>query len=612
MNTLSHVQHANIHYQIVPADPFAHIYQISLQIASPAREGQRLNLPAWIPGSYMIRDFARNIISLRARQGNQWVSVRKLDKSTWELGEVNGPVIVEYEVYAWDLSVRAAHLDQNHAYFNGSSVFLAVVGQEHVRCTLDIQAPKGIDSTHWRIATSLPEFTATRYGFGVYQAENYDALIDHPVEIADFTLASFDACGVPHDFVITGKHSADMPRLSEDLKKICEYQIRMFGEPAPFDRYVFILWAVGEGYGGLEHRASTSLISARDELPSIHERNTISEGYRNFLGLCSHEYFHSWNVKRIKPAVFFPYQLHQEGHTELLWAFEGITSYYDDLTLVRSGLISPQSYLELLGRSLTRLSRTPGRLRQTLVESSFDAWTKFYKQDENSPNAIVSYYLKGSLVALGLDLLLRELSQHEISLDTVMLQLWEEFGKTQRGLQEADVERATLAIVKAKLGDLAEARVMRFFQQALRDTQDFDLDGLLQRVGVSVVRRAADSPNDKGGVPGSANGIERVTLGANFAADSAGAKIQTLLNGSAGHQAGLSAGDVVVAINGIKTDVGRIESQLARFAAGERVSVHAFRRDELFCVELELQRAPKDTCYLQVEDEAKLRRWLFG
>lgn len=602
---------APIHYRIIPHDPHAHLYRVSLHIQNPAPQGQRVSLPAWIPGSYMIRDFARNIVWLRAWQGNQEVAVKRIDKSTWALGNVVGPVVVDYEVYAWDLSVRAAHLDQNHAYFNGSSVFLAVQQQEHLPCTVDIDPPANGIGKQWKVATTLLEDSAPRHGFGRYKADNYDELIDHPVEMADFTLASFDACGVPHEFVITGKHTADLPRLCADLKKICEYQIRMFGEPAPYDRYVFITWAVGDGYGGLEHRASTSLICARDDLPSIKHRDRVSEGYRTFLGLCSHEYFHNWNVKRIKPAKFWPYDLTQETHTELLWAFEGITSYYDDLVLLRTGLIDVKTYLEILGQNVTRLLRTPGRLQQSLVDSSFDAWTKFYKQDENSPNAIVSYYLKGSIVALGLDLLLRDLGQHRLSLDSVMLVLWREYAQKGRGVSESGIEEVTLALVEQRIGAEAIPVVQAFFQRALRETDDFDLAHLLQRVGVKIHLRAAESPSDKGGTEGKTDTSMRAVLGGNYIADPAGARIQTLLNGSAGHKAGLSAGDVIIAVNGIRTDASQIEKHLSRYCPGDSITLHAFRRDELFSVEAQLGSAALDTCYFAIENEEKLKYWLF-
>ncbi|MCG8669681.1 MAG: M61 family peptidase, partial [Pseudomonadales bacterium] len=340
----------SISYTIKPSNPHAHLFSVTLVIDAPSDSGQQLRMPAWIPGSYMIREFAKNVVDINASDANGDVSITKVDKSTWVLGDCSGPVTIVYSIYAWDQSVRTAHLDQTHAYFNGTSVFLEVVGQADKSCDIFIENADIDDAKSWRVATTLKEAGAERYGFGQYLAEDYDDLIDHPVEIADFTLGTFDVCGVPHELVITGKHYADVDRICRDLVPICEYHIKFFGEPAPMDRYVFLTWVVGNGYGGLEHRSSTSLICKRDDLPNRNTGDDISDDYQNFLGLCSHEYFHTWNVKRIKPAAFVPYDLTQEVHTPLLWAFEGITSYYDDLGVYRSGLISESQYLHFLGK----------------------------------------------------------------------------------------------------------------------------------------------------------------------------------------------------------------------------------------------------------------------
>ena len=406
-----------IRYSIRPSNPYAHLYSVTLEIANPAPDVQLLRMPAWIPGSYMIREFAKNVVEIHAQDTEgKALEITKKDKSTWMLTTAGSTgVRITYSVYAWDLSVRSAHLDQTHAYFNGTSVFLEVVGQHESPCEVEILNADIPEATHWKVATTLAEAGAERYGFGKYSANNYDDLIDHPVEIADFTIGHFTACGVPHELVLSGKHYADVARICDDLKKICEHHIQFYGEPAPMERYLFITWVVGNGYGGLEHRSSTSLICKRDDLPSVNSSEQVSEDYQNFLGLCSHEYFHTWNVKRIKPSVYIPYDLSQETHSELLWAFEGITSYYDDLGVLRSGLISTEQYLKTLARTYTRVHRAEGRFKQSVVASSFDTWTKFYKQDENAVNAIVNYYTKGALSILAIDLKIRSLTQHKKS-----------------------------------------------------------------------------------------------------------------------------------------------------------------------------------------------------
>jgi len=256
-----------IHYTIIPVGPEAHLYRVTCTVDDPDPSGQRFALPAWVPGSYAIRDFARHVVSIRAESRNQAVALEKLDKHTWRAQPVAGPLAVSCEVYAWDLSVRGAHLDDRHAFFNGACVFLRVLGREHAPCELEIVRPAGARYRNWRVATAMSRKGAKPYGFGAYVASDYDELIDHPVEMGEFTLASFRAGGVSHDIVITGRHAADTRRLQRDLKRLCGHHIRFFGEPAPIKHYVFLVTAVGEGYGGLEHRASTALLCSRDDLP---------------------------------------------------------------------------------------------------------------------------------------------------------------------------------------------------------------------------------------------------------------------------------------------------------------------------------------------------------
>ena len=538
----------------------------------------------------MIRDFAKNIIQLSAttENGQPLISTR-YDKNTWVIEACTQSIVVSYQVYAWDLSVRSAHLDTTHAYFNGSSVFLQVDGQQDQICHVELQRPPGPDYENWRVATSLPASDTDTRGFGVYQASDYDELIDHPVEMGTFTLATFEAGGIAHDIVITGQHHADMERLCRDLKLICEQHIHLFGELPKIDRYVFLITVVGEGYGGLEHRASTSLLCSRDDLPRKGD-DAITDQYRSFLGLCSHEYFHTWNIKRIKPAVFMPYALKQESHTRQLWAFEGITSYYDDLALLRCGLIDLDSYLELLGQTATRVWRGQGRHLQSVADSSFDAWTKFYKQDENAPNAIVSYYAKGALIALALDMTLRKLSDNAIALDDLMRRLWQDYGKPGKGLQEGEIETLAAELVGHDLSD--------FFQRYLYGTEDLPLNELLSIIGIEFKLRAADNADDKGGKPAAGkNKKSPVWLGARMATHPAGVKLTHVFSQSPAMQAGLSAGDVIIAVNNLQVDKPKLEKILRHATSETTLHLHAFRRDELMPFTIKLTAAPKDTCY---------------
>jgi len=592
-----------IYYTIAPSNPFAHIFTVTITIATPDANGQLLRLPAWIPGSYMIRDFAKNIVQLAAFCDGAQIDVQREDKSTWHCAPCEGELRIEYDVYAWDLSVRTAHLDQTHGFFNGTSVFLEVVHQADQPCRVDIQPPQGDQYRDWKVATSMPLEQVERYQFGCYKASNYDELIDHPVEMGNFSLASFEACGVQHDIVITGKHTADMDRLCSDLKVICEHHINFFGQPAPVDYYVFLTMVVGHGYGGLEHRASTALLCSREDLPHKSEA-AVSKRYRDFLGLCSHEYFHTWNVKRIKPAAFEPFDLSKEQHTRLLWAFEGITSYYDDLSLVRCHLITAQEYLNLLATTATRVYRAEGRHKQTVTDSSFDAWTKFYKQDENAPNAIVSYYTKGALIALCLDVFIRQQTNNTQSLDNLMHSLWTQYG--DKGVPEEGIEK----LVEDMVGPNARA----FFDHVLRSTKELPVQEALSYLGVEFSLRAASSQADNGGIQDNLSQKERAVLGVRSSKEHAGAKLLQVFDHGAAQLAGLSVGDIIVAVDSLK--INDLDDLGSRYSPKDKVMIHAFRRDELMTFELTLQAAPADTAQLKLKanlDEQALairQNWL--
>lgn len=597
--------HSDIHYQIRPHDLALHLFEVTLTVSSPSKTGQEFSLPAWIPGSYMIREFARNIVQIKAESQGKPVRLKKLDKQTWRAAPCDHALTLRYQVYAWDMSVRSAHLDQTHGFFNGSSVFLRVHDQEDLPHVVDIVRPQGAAFAKWRVATAMSELKARRYGFGTYVAANYDELIDHPVEMGEFVLMSFRAHGIPHDFVVTGKvPNLDQARLCADLKKICEAQIAFFepvSKKAPVSRYVFMTQAVGDGYGGLEHRASTALICARADLP-VKGRSEMSDGYRGFLGLCSHEYFHTWNVKRIKPAVFAPYTLDRETHTPLLWLFEGFTSYYDDLILLRAGVINEAAYMKLLAKTINGVMRGSGRLKQSVAESSFDAWTKYYRQDENATNAIVSYYTKGSLVALMLDLTIRTETKGRKSLDDVMRVLWRRYGRdfysagrrSGRGLTELELE--------AVFDEVTGLRLKPVFDRAVRGTKDLPLEKLLASVSVLL-----ENKNTHG----------HPALGVRTSRDGNDCKLAAVYEGGVAHQAGLSAGDVFIAVDDLRVTASNLDTILKRYRNGDVVRIHVFRRDELmlFTAQIKADSAPQFVLSLQEKPVAgaKLRQsWLRG
>ncbi|MFK5913197.1 MAG: PDZ domain-containing protein [Woeseiaceae bacterium] len=600
----------NIRYTVELYKPHAHLFKVTLDILSPAVKGQIVSLPTWIPGSYMIRDFSKNITTLRASSKGKTVKLNKIDKTTWQAEAGITSLKFEYEIYAWDLSVRSAHFDITHAFFNGTSLFLMPHGFENNECNVEILKPSNNKYAGWKVATSLSSKEVDNSLFGVYTAINYDDLIDHPVEIGTHNEFEFIINNINHKMALTGIHRADNNRLIQDLTKICQHHCDMFGElPSDINQYLFLTMVTGDGYGGLEHRSSTSLMCSRDDLPLIDHPKEPNDEYRNFLGLCSHEYFHTWNIKRIKPDAFVPYDLSSETYTQQLWAFEGITSYYDELALVRTRVISIESYLELIGQTITRVLRTKGRFNQTIAESSFDAWTKFYKQDESAPNHIVSYYAKGALLALCLDLTIRDKTNNKKSLDDVMRYLWVNHGKKSIGIKEGEIE----SIINKVTGlDLSP-----FFENYLYGVKELPLAECLSTVGIQLNLLPTLSVNDKGGKASSQQMTNTVSFGARFVEHASGVKVSHVFSDESAEVAGISAGDVIIAVNDLKVSTSHFQKQIESYPVGSILKVHAFRRDELMLFDVKLLEAEMTTCYLQVNSEANndnrssKEKWLF-
>lgn len=566
-------------YTLAAARPEAHHFGVILELEHPDPAGQVLTMPAWTPGSYMVRDFARHVIELRASCNGEPVEVTKQDKQTWRCAPCDGPLRIEWTVHARDASVRAACLDADGGFCNGTSVFLQPRGVPDGPFELEIRP---VADRSWRVATAMPPMKVDGAGFGRYRAADYEELIDHPVRIGRFVRHAFEAAGVRHELVIAGAERLDADRLCRDLARVCEQHVALFGE-LPVSRYVFFMNVVGSGHGGLEHRASTVLDVARDSLPQPGDAPDREE-YRELLGLCSHEYFHLWHVKRIRPAAFTPPSLEAESYTTLLWAFEGMTSYYDDLGLLRAGLLPTEAWLERIARTITRVHRGPGHRRQSVTESSFDAWTRFYKQDENAPNAIVSYYAKGALVALMLDLTLRLRSGGERSLDDLMRALWTRHGRTGVGVPEDGIERLAAEVAGFGLDD--------FFERTLRSRGALDLAPLLSEFGIELTWEQDEAGRDY--VP---------QLAAVVREQDGWPRLSQAIEGGAAQRAGLAPGDRIVAIDGIHVPARDFSRRVARLPVGEVLPVHVLRDDRLQQRELVLDEPARDRCRLKPRDD---------
>ncbi len=583
------MSHAGIAYQVRFPEPERHVYEVTIRVDQPAPT-QCFQMASWIPGSYLIREFAKQVHGVGAWQGQRKLAIDMVGKDLWQVqADPQQPLEIRYRVMAHDDSVRTAWLDTRRGFFNGTSLFMRVVGQHDQAVTVDIQAPESL--AQWQLATALRALKVKSSGFGLYTASSFDELVDHPVEMGRFWSGEFKLRGVVHRLVVSGASARmDGQRLLHDTQKACEAVMSFWhgarGRP-PFDRYVFLLNTLPTGYGGLEHRNSTALLAQHSDLPRRDSAND-HEGYLNLLGLISHEYFHTWNVKRLKPAQFEPYDYQQENLTQLLWFFEGFTSYYDDLLLRRAGLLSTAQYLARLQKTLTQVTQTPGRKQHSLAQSSFEAWTKYYRADSQSPNLTVSYYTKGSLVALCWDLTLR-LEGH--CLDDVMRLLWRQ---TQGGpMTEADWLQA-LQTVRGRSG-------AREHKAWVHGTHDLPVLDLLAQHGVGT--KAHPLPwNQRLGL--------RLQSGA-------GLSIAQVLDDTWAARAGFAPGDEWVAVGEGQElhQAWRLLTldDLDTYAAVDKpLKAWVFRRRQGLMLNLPSLRelAKPSGERLDIQDAAKIKRWL--
>ena len=583
-----------LHYRIEATDAHAHIYGVTLTIAQPAAL-QRVSLPVWIVGSYMVREFSKQLMGIRASQGKRNIAVSQLDKNSWQIDcDASQALTLQYQVHAHDNSVRTAWLDTQRGFFNATSLCLQVDGQHGAKHILDIQSPK--HANDWKLATGLTPVKIDRKGFGTYSAASYDLLADAPVEMGAFWSAHFKAMGVEHQFVVAGAPPTfDGARLLKDAQAICETICSFWhGNKRlhiPFERYVFMLNAVGDGYGGLEHHNSTALICRRGDLPRLsNETNTKpSDGYTTLLGLISHEYFHTWNVKRLRPAEFTHYNYAQENYTELLWFFEGFTSYFDDKLLRRSGLIDDAQYLRLLNKTINQVLQTPGRKVHTVAQSSFEAWTKYYLQDANSPNLTVSYYTKGALVALCLDLSLRQhgVRNHSITLDDVMRGLWK---RCKAGpMQEADL----LEVLKDLTGRSWRSELNAW----VHSTRELPLEKLLTAHGVTIHHDPAQLAQ--------ALGLRVV--------EERGVVIKQVLSDSPAHTAGFAPADewLGVEVSNSIWRLQKLDDVLLYAGWGKKITALISRDRQILRLSLTLPKTKEHTTWrLAIGEANKVKAWL--
>jgi predicted metalloprotease with PDZ domain len=559
-----------IRYHLSIPEPHTHLVHVRLEIDAAAPGPLRLVMPSWTPGSYLLREFPRNVQAFRAEAADAApLAWAKSDKNTWqiELPAAGGRVIADYTVYANELTVRTSHVDASHAFLNGASVFMYVEGREQEPIELEIEAP-----ADWHATTALPRAE----GAWRFRAASFDALVDSPIEIGTHAVYDFEAEGRPHCYAVWGRGAIKPERLIADTRAIIAACSALFGD-LPYDDYTFLLHLLGSGRGGLEHRSSCALHLERTSFRTPDAPGGgLSREYESALALIAHEFFHVWNATRIRPEALERYDDTRENYTRALWVAEGLTTYYTDLTLRRAGLITPERYLERLGEAITRLQQLAGRHVQTLEESSFDAWIKFYRPDAHTPNAEISYYQKGALVGLLLDLHLRARTGNRRSLDDLMRALWKRYGQPDQGFPESG-DGSPEAIASELCGD----DLSGLFDSWLRSTDELDFDRFLAAAGLRLVERPAPASD--------AAALE--AIGMRLRPGTGNAVVAYVLAGTPAYVAGLNAGDEILAIGGVRTDAARLASHLAAIRAQAPVMLTIARRDELLALELDAMGA---------------------
>lgn len=589
----------HVHYFVDLNECCAHLFSVTMTI-SHAESNQKISLPVWTPGSYMVREFAQHVVAIDARVGDKAVSIEKINKNTYQLHNIPGEVTVTYQVYGFDSSIRAAFIDSCQAFFNGTAIFFRPHGHDDAHYTVKITRPTYEGYAHAEVATALSKADTDKSGFGTYEAWSYDELVDHPFQISEMKRIYFDVLSTPHQMVLVGDvRPFDEKRLVQDLTKVCEQHIRMFEGKAPFTEYLFIARFEEGGHGGLEHRNSSMLLGSPYDLPKIGMKEPDTH-YRKLLSLCSHEYFHAWNVKRLKPRSFIPLNFDEECYTRMLWIFEGVTNYYDYLALKRAGVINVQQYLEGMAKDITRLLRTPGRLRQSASDSSFDAWIKLYRHNENSANETVSYYLKGGFVAMCLDLALRKATNDAMSLDEVMRRAFRLYG--EKGLTEED-----FFVLLAECGLKHGADFRRRFVDG---TEELPLEEMLSLFGVECTFLPDEITFD-----------ERTKMHAYLGCkirfdDNERGIISFVEKDSPAMRAGLSPGDEVVAIAHTRLDTHNATDLLQGIVLEEPVKITYARKKMLRETVVTPVALPLHSCRLGIKSDCsrdeknRLQNWL--
>ena len=568
-------------YQVGMSQPNSHLFEVTLYIANWQPDILELRMPVWTPGSYLVREYARHVQDFGAQDNSSnLLPSCKTSKNHWQIKTgSHSEIQVSYRVFANDLTVRTNHLDRTHGYFNGAALFMFIPGLQKQPITLEILPPQD----DWQISTTL---TPVPQKANTFVAKDFDTLVDTPVEVGIQQIYDFEVLGKNHQYVVWGEGNLRPEQLIEDTKKIIEVEASMFGG-LPYEQYLFLLHLSGNGFGGLEHKDSCTL-----NYPRLGFRDR--DKYDRFLQLVAHEFFHLWNVKRIRPKALETFDYERENYTSSLWFCEGATSYYDLIIPLRAGLYNRQQFLKNISKDINRYLNTPGRNVQPLGESSFDAWIKLYRREAHSDNNQISYYLKGQWIALLLDLTIRQKHHHQKSLDDVMRLLWNRFGKEEIGFTSDELLQT--------ISEVAEQDLSEFFELYLNTTTEIDFDKYFNPFGLKIkANQENDSPPHFGARVQSKLGKEVVKF---------------VEAGSPAAIAGIDPGDEILAIDGLRVTAKTLSDRLKDYQANETILVTIFHQDELLTVETILAKSqPSNYQVVQMDNlsdsqQDNLSSWL--
>jgi predicted metalloprotease with PDZ domain len=566
-----------IKYTISMEAPHTHIFNVKIEVDGHIGNHIDFKMPVWTPGSYLVREFAKNIISVSASNKNSNLEVDKISKNTWRvvLTDVS-KMEFSYQVYAYEKTVRTSYLDGEQAMINGASVFMIPEGYENQPLELTVEPYH-----QWqRITTTLDSYKGS---YDKFVARNFDDLIDCPIEVGNHQIHSFEAGGATHEYAITSTGNVDVPTLLDDSKKIVDEIHAMFGDTPPYEHYVFFLHLTSGGFGGLEHCKSCSM---------IYDRNGFKDRkkYIRLLSLVSHEFFHTWNIKRIRPEELGPFDYYNEVYTNLLWIAEGVTSYYDNLFLPRCGVSTIKEYFETICDDIKRYEAIPGKDVMTVEESSFDAWVKLYRSNENSVNTSISYYLKGGLIIMALDLTIRDLTDGQKSMDAVYRILWDKFNDDGKGINDTTFKSVCENVAGKPLNGI---------WNYLSSTAPLKIENYFEPFGILLKSEHSKAEREKSG-----------WFGVNIKKNSTA--ISTTLSTGSGYTSGLYVHDEILAINGQRITSDNVKNYMENISVNELADFLISRDGLIKTISVKAQSIPFDKYSIeQIEKPTARQKQMF-